>query len=103
MVDEDAFTGENMIDGDADNPVVCGGDIGPQGRADILSIVRIARLAVHNPHAAENAGALAVHRLHEVVAPQLQTRILGESLLDLPLLSFPTCRALFIQVDLSFR
>ena len=56
MVDKDAFAGENMIHGDADNPVVCGGDLGPQRRADILSVVRIARLAIHDSHAAERQG-----------------------------------------------
>ena len=69
VIDEDTLAGENMIDGDADNPIVRRRDIGPHRRADIFSIVRIARLAIHDPHAAENAGALAVHRLHEVAVP----------------------------------
>ena len=59
-----------MIDGDADNPIIRRGDIGPQWRADILSIVRIARLTVHDPHTAENAGALAIHWLQEVTVPE---------------------------------
>ena len=69
VIDKDAFAGKNMIDGDADNPIIRRRDIGPHRRADILSIVRIARLAVHDPHAAENAGALAIHRFHEVAVP----------------------------------
>ena len=69
MIDEDAFAGENMIDGDANDPIICRCDIGTQRRADILSIVRVARLAVHDPYAAEDAGALAIYRLHEVAVP----------------------------------
>ena len=38
MIDEDAFAGENMIDGDANNPVIRRCNIGSQRRADILPL-----------------------------------------------------------------
>ena len=69
VIDEDAFAGKDVIHGQAHHTVIAGCNIGPHRRADILSIVRIARFAIHDPHAAENAGALPVYRLHEAAVP----------------------------------
>ncbi len=73
VIDEDSPAGENMIHRNTDDSVIRRCDIGPHRRADILSIVGIARRAVHDPHAAKNAGALAMDRLYEVAVPEFQS------------------------------
>ena len=58
-----------MIDGEPHDAVVGGSDIRAQRCADIFTVVRIARLTVHDANAAEDTGALAAHRLDEAAVP----------------------------------
>ena len=58
-----------MIDDEPHHSIIRRGDGGAQRSADVFTVVRIPRLAVHDSHAAEDAGSFAAHRLHETRLP----------------------------------
>lgn len=59
-----------MIDDEPHDPVIARHNIRPHRRADILSVVRVPGLPVHDADAAENPGSFSANRFDEPRLPE---------------------------------
>jgi len=69
MIDEDSLAREHMINCEPHHAVIGGGHVRPQRGPDVFAVVRISRLTVHDPDAAEDAGTLSAHWFDETAMP----------------------------------